>query len=82
MHADPAALTAAGQVALRYSGDNPNGSVDDIAGVCDETGLVLGLMPHPENHSVVRQHPRHRHDAATADTLGLGLFASAVLHVL
>ena len=36
-------------------------------------------MPHPENHSVARQHPRHRHDPSTADTLGLGLFTSAVL---
>ena len=62
MHPDPARLADAGQVALRYAGCNPNGSVADIAGVCDETGLVLGLMPHPENHSVARQHPRHRHD--------------------
>ena len=51
----PTALAAAGQVALRYAGGNPNGSVADIAGVCDATGLVLGLMPHPENH--VRRPP-------------------------
>ncbi len=82
VHPDPKALADAGQVALRYSGYNPNGSVDDIAGVCDETGLVLGLMPHPENHSVPRQHPRHRHDPNTIDTLGLGLFTSAIWHVL
>ena len=82
VHPDPAGLAAAGQVALRYSGSNPNGSVDDIAGVCDETGLVLGLMPHPENHSVARQHPRHRHDPTTEDALGLSLFTSAVSHVL
>jgi phosphoribosylformylglycinamidine synthase I len=81
VHPDPAGLAAAGQVALRYSGFNPNGSVADIAGVCDETGLVLGLMPHPENHSVARQHPRHRHDPTTEATLGLGLFTSAVSHV-
>ena len=81
MHPDPEALAAAGQVALRYAGGNPNGSVADIAGVCDETGLVLGLMPHPENHSVARQHPRHRRDPATADTLGLSLFRSAVRYV-
>ena len=43
-------------------GVNPNGSVADIAGVCDATGVVLGLMPHPENHVVARQHPRHRRD--------------------
>ncbi len=36
------------QVVLRYV-DNPNGSVDDIAGVCNAAGNVLGLMPHPEH---------------------------------
>ena len=36
-----------GQVVMRYA-DNPNGSVDDIAGVCNEAGNVAGLMPHPE----------------------------------
>lgn len=36
------------QVVLRYR-DNPNGSVDDIAGVCNEDGNVMGLMPHPEH---------------------------------
>ena len=36
-----------GQVVMRYVG-NPNGSVDDIAGICNETGNVVGLMPHPE----------------------------------
>ena len=38
------------QIALRYL-DNPNGSVDDIAGVCNEAGNVVGLMPHPERAS-------------------------------
>ena len=37
-----------GQVVLRYV-DNPNGSVDGIAGVCNEAGNVMGLMPHPEH---------------------------------
>jgi phosphoribosylformylglycinamidine synthase len=82
VHADPAGLAAAGQVALRYApGQNPNGSVADIAGVCDESGVVLGLMPHPENHVVVRQHPQHRREPATARTLGLRLFENAVRHV-
>ncbi|MHB8470654.1 MAG: phosphoribosylformylglycinamidine synthase subunit PurQ [Gaiellaceae bacterium] len=36
------------QIVLRYA-DNPNGSVDDIAGVCNERGNVMGLMPHPEH---------------------------------
>ena len=37
--------------------DNPNGSTDDIAGICDPTGRVLGLMPHPERHFLFTQHP-------------------------
>lgn len=37
---------------------NPNGSEDNIAGICDETGRILGLMPHPERHIEVSQHPR------------------------
>ncbi len=36
-----------GQIVMRYV-DNPNGSVDDIAGICNEKGNVVGLMPHPE----------------------------------
>lgn len=63
-------------VALRYVGQNPNGSVDDIAGICDPTGLVLGLMPHPENHVIARQHPRHRRGAVGG--LGLALFENGV----
>ncbi|MFA5062910.1 MAG: phosphoribosylformylglycinamidine synthase I [Candidatus Omnitrophota bacterium] len=38
--------------------DNPNGSLEDIAGICDETGRIFGLMPHPERHISVCQHPR------------------------
>jgi phosphoribosylformylglycinamidine synthase I len=52
-------LRAQDCVAFRYETDsypaNPNGSVDAIAGVCDPTGLVLGMMPHPENHVTERQ---------------------------
>ena len=52
-------LRAADRIAFRYGGDdypaNPNASVDAIAGVCDSTGLVLGMMPHPENHVTPRQ---------------------------
>ncbi|MEP0844039.1 MAG: phosphoribosylformylglycinamidine synthase subunit PurQ, partial [Phycisphaerae bacterium] len=36
---------------------NPNGSEDDVAGLVDATGHVLGLMPHPERHVDPRQHP-------------------------
>jgi len=58
------------QVALRYApGDNPNGSQDDIAGVTNEAGNVLGLMPHPE----------HAVDALTGSTDGGRLFESLAL---
>jgi phosphoribosylformylglycinamidine synthase subunit PurQ / glutaminase len=44
-----AELEKSRQVVLRYDGDNPNGSVDDIAGVVNTEGNVMGLMPHPEH---------------------------------
>lgn len=43
-----AQLKANNQIVFRYAGDNPNGSVDNIAGVCNEAGNVVGMMPHPE----------------------------------
>jgi phosphoribosylformylglycinamidine synthase subunit PurQ / glutaminase len=59
------AIEANGQVAYRYAqGHNPNGSVRDIAGVTNEAGNVLGLMPHPE----------HAVDAMTGSTDGLKVF--------
>jgi phosphoribosylformylglycinamidine synthase len=80
----PDTLTALGdgdRIAFTYEGANPNGSVGDVAGVCDESGLVLGLMPHPENHVIARQHPRStRRRAADATGLGLALFEQGVRH--
>ncbi len=78
VHPNPDALAAAGQVALRYRSTNPNGSVADIAGVCDASGVVLGLMPHPENHIVRRQHPRHSRGGGGDAHLGLRLFENGV----
>ena len=78
VHPDAASLEAAGQVALRYRSTNPNGSVGDIAGVSDPTGLVLGLMPHPENHIVLRQHPHHRRGGGGPAHLGLRIFEAGV----
>ncbi|MFC7440755.1 phosphoribosylformylglycinamidine synthase subunit PurQ [Laceyella putida] len=43
-----AELKANNQIVFRYAGDNPNGSVDNIAGICNKAGNVLGMMPHPE----------------------------------
>ncbi|MEI6631625.1 MAG: phosphoribosylformylglycinamidine synthase I [bacterium] len=43
----------------RLSGypDNPNGSIDNIAGISDKSGRIFGLMPHPERHIQISQHP-------------------------
>ncbi len=60
-------LEEAGQVLLRYApGHNPNGSLRDIAGVCNEAGNVFGLMPHPE----------HAIDALLGSTDGAKIFES------
>lgn len=76
-----------GQIALRYdtSGDHesPNGSDHDIAGICDPSGLVFGLMPHPERFTVPTQHPQWtRQPASFRDQAmpGLRLFQNAVAH--
>lgn len=61
--------------------DNPNGSVDDIAGVCDASGLVLGLMPHPERFVSPMQHfAWTRLDELPAEGAGLRVFRNAVRH--
>jgi phosphoribosylformylglycinamidine synthase len=67
-------------VALVYEeGDNPNGSVDNIAGICDASGLVFGLMPHPERHVSRLHHPAwSQREAEAADPPGLRIFANAV----
>jgi phosphoribosylformylglycinamidine synthase len=43
-----ARLRANNQIVFRYAGENPNGSTDNIAGICSEAGNVVGMMPHPE----------------------------------
>lgn len=50
------ALAARGQAPLRYR-ENPNGSALDIAGLCDGSGLVFGLMPHPDRYLDWTRHP-------------------------
>jgi phosphoribosylformylglycinamidine synthase len=62
-------LEGEGRVVARYLGGNPNGSLRDIAGICNERGNVVGLMPHPE----------HAVEALTGPgTDGLGFFASVL----
>lgn len=58
--------------------DNPNGSLADVAGVCDATGRVCGLMPHPERHIDFTQHPRWTRQPAREAGDGLRVFQNAV----
>ncbi len=77
-------LDAGGQIAVRYAADdNPNGSVGDVAGICDSTGLILGLMPHPERYTRWTQHPwwtRLDESDRQGDAPGLRMFRNAVAH--
>lgn len=57
---------------------NPNGSQGNVAGVCDATGRVLGLMPHPERHVLGTQHPRWTREGLHDEGDGLKLFRNAV----
>jgi len=79
------------QVALRYvapEGErpapfphNPNGAVDDIAGITDPTGRILGLMPHPERNQFPWQDPRFHAGDAPREPEGLRVFLNAVDHL-
>ncbi|UCE97641.1 MAG: phosphoribosylformylglycinamidine synthase I [Dehalococcoidia bacterium] len=57
---------------------NPNGSMGDIAGICDITGRIFALMPHPERHIVPNQHPRWLEGKAGNQGDGLKIFQNAV----
>jgi len=82
-------LEAAGQLVLRYGRDgktspadyphNPNGSLADAAGLCDATGRILGLMPHPERHIDPTHHPAWTRQPSLPESgAGLKLFTNAV----
>src|SRR4051794_39870069 len=84
------ALQSAGQLCLLYATDddatdnvpyplNPNGAQRNIAGVCDATGRVFGLMPHPERHIDFTHHPRWtRREQQPEHGDGLKVFQNAV----
>jgi len=57
---------------------NPNGSVNDIAGICDATGRVFGLMPHPEDFIRGTQHPRWTRAKPPENLYGMQIFTNAV----
>ena len=76
-----------GQILFRYVGedgkncsypDNPNGSVEGIAGICDSSGRILGMMPHPERFIVKTQHPRWTRGGVAEDGDGLAIFRNGV----
>jgi phosphoribosylformylglycinamidine synthase I len=84
-------LSQTGQVVLRYTDAegkpgpypiNPNGSQGDVAGICDATGRVLGLMPHPERHVLPTQHPRWTRQGLAEAADGLKVFRNAVEYFL
>lgn len=75
-------VTSEGAEAKGATPHNPNGSIDDIAGVCDASGLVFGLMPHPERHVSPLQHPSWtRLLKLPNEAPGLTIFRNAVQHV-
>ena len=79
-----AALESEGRIALRYTeADHFNGSRGRVAGICDASGLVFGLMPHPERYTRWSQHPTWTRLGAavrSGDTPGLAMFRNAVHH--
>ena len=67
------------QIALTYASDNPSGSIDSIAGLCDPSGLILGLMPHPERFVSRHQHYAWSSQSTQSDIGdGLMIFQNAV----
>ncbi|MFG6278802.1 phosphoribosylformylglycinamidine synthase subunit PurQ [Microbacterium sp. 5K110] len=76
-----ARVNGEGLVAFRYLGVNPNGSLDDIAGLTNERGNVVGLMPHPE-HAVEPGFGPGTPAAMRSGVDGLGFFTSAISAVV
>ena len=74
-------LEGEGLVAFRYVGVNPNGSLNDIAGLTNERGNVVGLMPHPEHASEAGFGP-DTPSAMRSGTDGLTFFTSVLQHTL
>ncbi len=84
-------IRAEDQIALRYVAPdgtrpapfpyNPNGSTDDIAGICDWTGRILGLMPHPERNQFPWQSPKFHAGNAPKRPEGMIPFRNAVRYL-
>ncbi len=85
------AMEAQKLVVLRYADEdyaptmayplNPNGSLSAIAGICDPTGRLMALMPHPEGYLLRTQHPTWTRGEVPAEGMGLMMFRNAVAYV-
>ncbi|HOK06336.1 MAG TPA: phosphoribosylformylglycinamidine synthase subunit PurQ [Syntrophales bacterium] len=60
---------------------NPNGSVDAVAGICDPSGRLFGLMPHPEAYLHRTNHPRWTREELPEEGMGLAIFKNAVAYL-
>ncbi|MGR3317674.1 MAG: phosphoribosylformylglycinamidine synthase I [Candidatus Anammoxibacter sp.] len=60
---------------------NPSGSIDNIAGICDSTGRVFGLMPHPERHIDPTHHPRWTREGLKEEGEGIVIFRNGVDYI-
>ena len=80
------------QVVMHYTRDgseewtseypfNPNGSIDGIAGICDESGRLLGMMPHPEGYLHYTNHPRWTREHLPEKGMGVSIFRNAADYV-
>ncbi|MDO5496168.1 MAG: phosphoribosylformylglycinamidine synthase subunit PurQ [bacterium] len=74
-------LEGEGRVVLRYAGGNPNGSMRDIAGITNESGTIMGLMPHPE-HAVEPGYGPDGPMGPRTGTDGMRFFTSALSSLL
>ena len=84
-------LESNNQVVLRYARsdglptdlypENPNGSINAIAGICDETGRVFGMMPHPEAFLHYTNHPRWTREELPEQGDGLALFKNVAVYL-
>jgi phosphoribosylformylglycinamidine (FGAM) synthase-like amidotransferase family enzyme len=85
-------LTRMGLICLHYADEeyreatmeyplNPNGSVEGVAGICDETGRLFGIMPHPEAYLHRTHHPRWTREDLPEEGPGVAFFRNAVDYI-
>lgn len=72
-------IDSSGNPTQKYP-DNPNGSLNAIAGICDTTGRILGLMPHPERFVKIEQHPNWRR-LKIQHSQGLPIFENMIKYI-